>query len=151
MERKIDNFFHKWKKDLIRKPLILYGPKQVGKTFSALNFGEKEYKNIAYFNTNNNKELLSIFKKERQADKLILNLSLLCGETILQDDTLLIFDNLDDPIVARTLKGLSSQLSSYHVIGITSRRSITQELKGEEFQFKGMYQLDFEEYLIDFS
>ena len=48
MERKIDNFFHKWKKDLIRKPLILYGPKQVGKTFSALNFGEKEYKNIAY-------------------------------------------------------------------------------------------------------
>ncbi len=148
MERKIDNFFHKWKKDLIRKPLILYGPKQVGKTFSALNFGEKEYKNIAYFNTNNNKELLSIFKKERQADKLILNLSLLCGETILQDDTLLIFDNLDDPIVARTLKGLSSQLSSYHVIGITSRRSITQELKGEEFQFKGMYQLDFEEYLI---
>ena len=97
MERKIDNFFHKWKKDLIRKPLILYGPKQVGKTFSALNFGEKEYKNIAYFNTNNNKELLSIFKKERQADKLILNLSLLCGETILQDDTLLIFDNLVPP------------------------------------------------------
>lgn len=148
MERKIDNFFHKWKKDLIRKPLILYGPKQVGKTFSVLNFGEKEYKNIAYFNTNNNKELLSIFKKERQADKLILNLSLLCGETILQEDTLLIFDNLDDAIVARTLKGLSSQLSNYHVIGITSRRSITQELKGEEFQFKGMYQLDFEEYLI---
>lgn len=144
MERKIDKFFHKWKNDLIRKPLILYGPKQVGKTFSALKFGEKEYKNIAYFNTDNNKELLSLFKKERQADRLILNLSLICGETILPDDTLLIFDNLDEGIIAKGLK----VLTTHHVIGITSRRSILQELKGEEYQFKGMFQLDFEEYLI---
>lgn len=148
MERKIDSFFQKWKNDLIRKPLILYGPKQVGKTFSALSFGEKEYKNIAYFNTDNNKELLTLFKKERQADRLVLNLSLICGETILEDDTLLIFDNLDEGIIAKGLKALSTQQVNYHVIGITSRRSIIQELKGEEYQFKGMYQLDFEEYLI---
>ena len=41
MERKIDSFYQKWKKDVIRKPLILYGPKQIGKTFSALDFGIK--------------------------------------------------------------------------------------------------------------
>ena len=57
MERKIEKFLSKWKNDIIRKPLIVYGPKQVGKTFSVLSFGEKEYKNIVYFNTNNNKDI----------------------------------------------------------------------------------------------
>ena len=42
MERKIEEFFKKWQKDIIRKPLILYGPKQIGKTFTELNFGKKE-------------------------------------------------------------------------------------------------------------
>ena len=55
MERKIETFFRKWQKDIIRKPLILYGPKQVGKTYSVLEFGKKEYKNVIYFNTENNK------------------------------------------------------------------------------------------------
>ena len=55
MERKIVSFFQKWKKDIIRKPLILYGPKQIGKTFTALEFGKNEYKNVVYFNTANNK------------------------------------------------------------------------------------------------
>ena len=54
MERKIENFFHKWQKDIIRKPLILYGPKQVGKSYSALAFGKTNYKNTIYFNTSNN-------------------------------------------------------------------------------------------------
>ena len=64
MERKIEEFLIKWKNDIIRKPLIVYGPKQVGKTFTILNFGKKEYKNIVYFNTNNNKEIDSLFEKE---------------------------------------------------------------------------------------
>ena len=51
MERKIEIFLKKWKTDIIRKPLILYGPKQVGKTFTVLQFGKKEYKNVVYFNT----------------------------------------------------------------------------------------------------
>ena len=58
MERKIEKFFYKWQKDIIRKPLILYGPKQVGKTFSTLAFCKKEYKNTVYFNSDNNIELL---------------------------------------------------------------------------------------------
>ena len=49
MERKIEDFYLKWKKDKSRKPLVIYGGKQVGKTFSALEFGRKEYKNIALF------------------------------------------------------------------------------------------------------
>ena len=48
MERKIERFLQKWKADIIRKPLILFGPKQVGKTYSVLDFGKKEYKNMIY-------------------------------------------------------------------------------------------------------
>ena len=81
MERKIDMFYQKWKKDIIRKPLIVYGPRQIGKTFSALEFGKKEYKNTVYFNTQNYKELIDIFKKERSTEKIILSLSLLSVET----------------------------------------------------------------------
>ena len=46
MERKIDAFLYKWKEEKKRKPLILYGPRQVGKTFSVLDFGSKKYKNV---------------------------------------------------------------------------------------------------------
>ena len=101
MERKIEKFLSKWKNDVIRKPLIVYGPKQVGKTFSILSFGEKEYKNIVYFNTNNNKEIDNLFEKEKATDKIIMNLSLLSGETILKEDTLIILDNIDNKEIAR--------------------------------------------------
>ena len=148
MERKIDNFLKKWKKEQSNKPLMLYGPKQVGKTFSVLKFAEKEYKNFAYFNTTNNNELLDLFKKEKSVDKIILNLSLLSGETILQEDTLLIFDNLEDINIVKGLKLFSNEKNTYNIIGITSRRSLLREFKGEEIQFKGMNEMDFEEYLI---
>lgn len=147
MERKIETFFKKWKHDIIRKPLILYGPKQIGKTFSALELGKKEYKNTVYFNTENNRNLLEIFHKEKSIDKIILNLSLLSGETILKEDTLIILDNVSDNEIVKGLKLFGSEKSKYHLIAITSRREKLNEFKGEELQFKGMSEMDFEEYL----
>ena len=76
MERKITTYLQKWKNDLVRKPLLIYGPKQVGKTFAILEFGEKEYKNVVYFNTDNNKELDDLFTKEKSPERIILSLSL---------------------------------------------------------------------------
>ena len=147
MERKIESYLKKWQKDIIRKPLILYGPKQIGKTFSVLNFGKNEYKNVIYFNTENNKVLENLFKKEKSTDKLILNLSLISGETILPEDTLIILDNLLSKEVVRGMKLFGSEKSKYHIIGITSNREKLTEFKGEELQFKGMMEMDFEEYL----
>ena len=147
MERKIETFLEKWKKDIIRKPLILYGPKQIGKTFSVLSFGKKEYKNIVYFNTDNNKELIELFKKERSTEKIILNLSLMIGETILKKDTLIVFDNLDDIEIVKVLKIFGSEHSEYHIIAITSHRDKLSKFKAEELQFKSMSEMDFEEYL----
>ena len=147
MERKIDIFLKKWKNDIIRKPLIIYGPRQIGKTFTVLEFGKNEYKNMVYFNTNNNKELLGIFEKERTTEKIILNLSLLTGETILKKDTLIIFDNLEDVNIVKALKNFGNEHSEYHIIAITSHKDNLSLFKAEEIQFKGMNELDFEEYL----
>ncbi|MBR2245813.1 MAG: ATP-binding protein [Bacilli bacterium] len=147
MERKIEIFLKKWKTDIIRKPLILYGPKQVGKTFTVLQFGKKEYKNVVYFNTMKNKEVIELFSKEKAIDKIITNLSVIAGETILKDDTLIVLDNIDDFELVKGVKLFGSDRSPYHIIGITSRRENLKEFKGEELQFKGMNELDFEEYL----
>lgn len=147
MERKIESFFEKWKNDIIRKPLIIYGPKQIGKTFATLDFGKKEYKNTVYFNAENNLQLLEIFSKEKVTEKIILNLSLLSGETILKEDTLIILDNVSDNEIVKGLKLFGSEKSKYHLIAIISRREKLSEFKGEELQFKGMSEMDFEEYL----
>lgn len=147
MERKIEEFFKKWQKDIIRKPLVLYGPKQIGKTFAVLNFGKKEYKNVVYFNTENNDEIIELFVKEKNIDKIILNLSLTSDETILKEDTLIVLDNLDNLDIVKGLKLFGSERSKYHIIAITSRRERLNEFKGEELQFKGMNEMDFEEYL----
>ena len=147
MERKIESFFKKWQKDIIRKPLILYGPKQVGKTFSTLAYGNKEYKNVIYFNTENNKQLEELFTKEKSTEKLIINMSLISGETILPEDTLIILDNLTSNEIVKGMKLFGSESSKYHLIGITSNREKLTEFKGEELQFKAMNEMDFEEYL----
>lgn len=147
MERKIESFLEKWKKDNNRKPLLIYGSKQIGKTYSVLEFGKKEYKNIAYFNTENNKRLIDIFKKERSVEKLVLSLSMLSGETILKEDTLIVFDNVLDMDVVRALKSFSNDQNKYDIISITSKKEKLSEFKSEELQFKSMNELDFEEYL----
>ena len=147
MERKIEKFLDKWKKDIIRNPLMVYGGKQIGKTYTMLKYGQKEYKNIVYFNTENNKEIIELFKRERLTEKLILNLSLLSGETILKEDTLIIFDNVTDIEIVKGLKLFGSEHSKYHIIAITSNKEKLSEFKGEELQFKVMNEMDFEEYL----
>ena len=147
MERKIEEFYHKWKNDVIRKPLILYGPKQVGKTFSVLEFGKKEYKNLVYFNTENNSNILELFQKERSIEKIILKLSLFSGETILKEDTLVVLDNVLENDIIKGLKIFGSDHSKYHFIAIISKKEKLSEFKGEELQFKSMSGMDFEEYL----
>ena len=147
MERKISAYLQKWKKDIIRKPLLVYGPKQVGKTYSILNFAREEYKNIIYFNTDNNTEIINIFKREKSVDRIILNLSLLSGETILQEDSLIVFDNVNNNEIVKGVKLFGSNQNKYHIIMITSRRENLTIFKGEELQYKAMNELDFEEYL----
>ncbi len=148
MERKINNELSKWKTDA-KRPLLLYGARQVGKTYSVLEFGRNNYKNIAYFNTDNYKDLYDILKREKNPDKIIMKLSVLSGETIMKSDTLIIFDNTNDVNVIKSLKVFNTETNLYNIIIITSRKEILNKLKGEELYFKAMYPLDFEEFLAN--
>ncbi len=148
MERKIYNELLKWKKDA-KKPLLLYGPKQVGKTYSVLEFARRNYKNVVYFNTFNYKELLDILKREKAPDKIIFKLSVLSGETIFKEDTLIILDNVNDPYIVKAIKLFGKEDNLYHIIMITSRKENLTKFKGEELYFKAMYPMDFEEFLVN--
>ena len=98
-------------------------------------------------NKNNNKEIKELFKKEKSTEKIILNLSLITGETILEEDSLIVLDNVDDIDIIKGVKLFGSEHSKYHIIVIISRKSNLSEFKGEELQFKGMTEMDFEEFL----
>ena len=149
MERKISAFLNRWKRDLSKKVLVIYGNKQVGKTYSILKFGEKEYKNVVYFNADNNIELLNTLKKENTVDKVIMRLSLLANESILTNDTLVVIDNVNDVEIINSMKMFGKmQELNYHIILITSLRENLKKFKCEELQFKAMNGVDFEEYLV---
>ncbi len=147
MERKIYTDLLKWKKDPNRKPLLIYGNKQIGKTYTAIEFGEREYKTVSYINSDNNLELLKIMQKERTIDKIIAKLSLLTGESILKNDTLIIIDNVIDDDIVKAVKKFGKEPNDYHIIMITSLKEKLLTFKGEELQYKYMFPMDFEEYL----
>lgn len=147
MERKVMNDLIRWKKEVVRKPLLLYGNKQIGKTYTAIEFGEKEYKTLAYVNCENNKKVYDIFSTERTIDKIIFKLSLFVGQTILKNDTLIILDNVNDVEIVKGIKKFGKEPNDYHIIFITSLKENLMKFKGEELQYKYMFPVDFEEYL----
>ena len=118
MERKITQELLKWKIDNQKKPLFLYGITGCGKTYTAIEFGKKEYKNTIYFDCLNNLELNYVFEKNTTLEKLIRSLSAISLETIFKEDSLIIFDNVSEKIIKVVKKMFIN--SPYHVIMITS-------------------------------
>ena len=82
MYRKIMSFLEAWKESGHRKPLILQGARQVGKTYSILEFGRTHYENVAYFNFETNPKLNETFDENISPDYLIPILSHIAGQTI---------------------------------------------------------------------
>lgn len=148
MERKITNELLKWKNN-ISKPMFLYGTRQVGKTYSVLEFGKNYYNNIAYFDTFNNLELEVILEKETILDRLINKLSILCGEEINKDNTLIVFDNCEDINLIKNMKIFNN--GNYDVVIISSDRDKISKAHIGDFYYKMMMPLDFEEYLNNTS
>lgn len=147
MERKITKFFLKWKTDLIRKPLLVFGSRQVGKTYSVVEFGQNHYQKIAYFNTIDNAALKDIFKRVRSLERLVPLLSELCEVEIEPENTLLIFDNVGEEDIVKGIKSFGYVQNNYHVIAIASSKEDIIKYRGEELQYKLMNEMDFEEFL----
>ena len=111
----------KWKTDEERKPMILRGARQVGKTWLMKEFGRTNYKSYVYFNFDEEDELKSIFESNKNPTRIIELLSMIAGEKILPEDTLIIFDEVQEcPAALNALKYFKEKANEYHVIAAGS-------------------------------
>lgn len=143
-----------WKNKKGRKPLVLQGARQVGKTFLLKEFGKSEFKNIAYFNFEERQELKSFFESTKKIDRIIENLSLVHGEKIEPEVTLIILDEIQECNAAlNTLKYFCENAPEYAVIAAGSLLGITLG-KSNSFpvgkvEFLNIYPLNFTEFLSE--
>ena len=115
-----------WKNSPYRKPLILKGVRQVGKTWVLKEFGKLYYKNIAYFNFDENKEYKQFFETTKNVERILQNLMLASGQKIEAENTLIIFDEVQDcPEVINSMKYFCENAPQYHVACAGSLLGIT--------------------------
>lgn len=151
MKRYITEKLIEWKNSKERKPLILKGARQVGKTYILKEFGENNYDNVAYFNFDHDDGLASLFLNTKDPRRIIEQLSLVNGSKINPGSTLIIFDEIQEcPNALNSLKYFCEEASSYHVacagslLGI--RLSKTSFPVGK-VDFLNLYPMTFSEFL----
>lgn len=111
----------KWKSDVERKPMVIRGARQVGKTWLMKEFGQNYYESYVYFNFDEEEELNSIFEANKNPHRIIELLSMIAGEKILPEETLVIFDEIQEcPEALNTLKYFKEKASNYHIIAAGS-------------------------------
>lgn len=107
----------KWKNSEERKPMVLKGARQVGKTWLMKEFGRSCYEHFVYFNFDEEDELKSIFEANKNPYRIVELLSMICGEKIEPRKTLIIFDEIQEcPEALNTLKYFKEKANEYHVI-----------------------------------
>ena len=116
MERLILNQLLNWKNSPYRKPLILKGVRQVGKTWILKEFGRRFYENTDSFNFDENDEYKQFFETTKDVNRLLQNLMLASGQKILPEKTLIIFDEVQDcPNVINSMKYFCENAPQYHI------------------------------------
>lgn len=154
MYRKIINFLETWKHSSYRKPLILQGARQVGKTYSILEFGRTNYENVAYFNFETNPKLNKTFEENISPDYLIPILSHIAQQTIVREKTLIVFDEVQLCERALTsLKYFCEDAPEYHVIVAGSLLGVAVNRASFSFpvgkvDIKTLYPMDMEEFML---
>ena len=126
MERLVLSKLLKWKESPHRKPLILKGVRQVGKTWILKEFGKRYYENTAYFNFDENEELKQFFETTKDIKRILQNLMMASGQKIEPEKTLIIFDEIQDcPKVINSLKYFCENGPEYHIACAGSLLGIT--------------------------
>lgn len=154
MYRKIMEYLKNWKENPRRKPLILQGARQVGKTYSILAFGREHYENVAYFNFETNPKLSETFAEDISPDYLIPILSHIAGQTIVREKTLIVFDEVQLCERALTsLKYFCENAPEYHIIVAGSLLGVAVNRRQFSFpvgkvDIKTLYPMDLEEFLL---
>lgn len=121
MKRNAIDALIRWKFSEERKPMVLKGARQVGKTWLMKEFGQSCYQHMVYFNFDEEDELKSIFEANKSPKRIIELLSMIAGEKILPGETLVIFDEIQEcPAALNALKYFKEKASEYHVISAGS-------------------------------
>ena len=144
---------YKWKDSKRRKPLIIEGARQVGKTWLMKEFGAKTYANTVYINFDANSRMAELFAADLNTDRLIMGLELYAGHKIDAENTLLIFDEVQEvPRALSALKYFYENAPQYHIICAGSLLGIALH-GGTSFpvgkvDFLKLYPLSFKEFLM---
>lgn len=153
MERKIVAKLREWKNSPNRKPLILAGARQVGKTYILKEFGRKEYENVAYINCDHNEQARSLFSNGYDIKRIIMAIGAITHETIKPGKTLIVLDEIQELVHGLTaLKYFCEDAPEYHVavagslLGIAMRHGESAPIG--KVNIIRMFPMDFEEYLM---
>ena len=142
-----------WKESKRRKPLIIEGARQVGKTWLMKEFGKSAYRDTVYINFDSNSRMSELFASDLDIDRLILGMELYAGRKIASDSTLLIFDEVQEvPRALASLKYFYENAPQYHIVCAGSLLGIALH-EGTSFpvgkvDFLKLYPLSFKEFLM---
>ncbi|MDO4957538.1 MAG: ATP-binding protein [Bacteroidales bacterium] len=143
----------KWKSSNNRKPLVLFGARQVGKTWLLKEFGSRKYKNIAFISFDRDDAASQLMETEMSAEKLLRGLSAITGVDIVPGETLVVLDEIQDCAVALTrLKVLAEDATDYHVVacgsllGIALHEGISYPVGKVDEMY--LYPMTFGEFLV---
>lgn len=144
---------YRWKVSRRRKPLIIQGARQVGKTWLMKEFGRSAYRDMVYINFDSNSRMAELFASDLNTDRLIMGIELYAGKKIDPDSTLLIFDEVQEvPRALSSLKYFYENAPQYHIICAGSLLGIALH-EGTSFpvgkvDFLELYPLSFREFLM---
>ena len=153
MERSIIKQLKEWKNSPLRKPLILAGARQVGKTYILKEFGKREYENVAYINCDNNPEVAELFAEDYDMKRVLLVIGALTGQPIIPGKTLIILDEIQElPKGLAALKYFCEDAPEYHVAVAGSLLGVALH-HGEsapvgKADIIRLFPMSFEEYLL---
>ena len=152
MERYILNDLIKWKNSKYRKPLILKGARQVGKTYILKQFGKNNYEGVAYFNFDHDEDLYNLFTNTKNPKRILEQLSFIYGKAILPEKTLIIFDEIQEcPDALNSLKYFQEEANEYHIVCAGSLLGIRlphTSFPVGKVDFLNMYPMTFTEFLL---
>ena len=152
MKRIIYDELKKWKHSKSRKPLMMYGARQVGKTYILKEFGEQEYDSLVYVNCYKNDLVRTLFSGNADIDRILVGLSSISHKTIIPGKTLVFLDEIQEvPPIISTLKYFYENRPDIHVIVAGSLLGV-MNMQGESFpvgkvDIMHLYPMSFEEFL----
>lgn len=142
----------KWKNSKYRKPLILKGARQVGKTYIVKEFAKNNYEDIAYFNFDHDEDLYNLFDKTKDPKRIIEQLVFIHGKAIVPEKTLIFFDEIQEcPNALNSLKYFQEEANEYHIIcagSLLGIRLLHTSFPVGKVEFMQMYPMSFSEFLI---